>query len=151
MYLVFKIDEISQITHQDFIAIQATLHGLENKRYNCEVCLKGYRGRTNEAEMLQKEREAKACQVIRPTPFMKIGNIAYSTCVGNFYSASVVHLLTAFGHYENGIMPYPGSLMEQPSKVIEVFSVMNQIKQDKLKEREQIKSLSLKAKNGRRR
>lgn len=101
--------------------------------------------------MLEKERQAKACKEVRPSPFLKVGKISYSTCIGNFYNASVIHLLTAFAAYENGVMPYSGSLMDQPNKVIEVFEMIANIKQDKLKQREQAQAIALKAKHGRRR
>jgi len=67
------------------------------------------------------------------------------------------YVLTLFEQYNsNGAMPYPGSHHEQPSKIIEIFGILNQLKyeaeeqQQKEHERKAKKQDSKARVNGRR-
>jgi len=60
--------------------------------------------------------------------------IKYRTCPGNFYDLSLPHLLALHKQYENGVLPYPGSLMDQPNKILEVFDVIEEYKRARMLE-----------------
>ena len=53
--------------------------------------------------------------------------------MGNF-TANINYLFEAFFKYEQGIMPFNGTLGEQPNKIMEVFSVIDYRKTIKQKE-----------------
>lgn len=38
------------------------------------------------------------------------------------------YVYTAYLNYERGILPYPGSLSEQPAKIMDIFSVLGALK-----------------------
>lgn len=61
-------------------------------------------------------------------------NILFRKCPGNFYTLALPHLLTLYRQYESGVLPYPGSLMEQPNKILEVFDVIEHHKRAKMEE-----------------
>lgn len=71
--------------------------------------------------MTEKERSVKSCREIREKPFLTIDTIKFKTCPGNFTSASVIAWLTHHESFRRGVLPFPGALLDQPNKVIELF------------------------------
>jgi hypothetical protein len=109
----------------EWVQIKSTLHALENKQYLCSECITQYRGRPDQAEMDRKNRASKACEDVREKPFISIdGEIGFKTCVGNFYTAAVIPWLEANQAYQKGILPFPGSLSEQPNKAMEIMRLV---------------------------
>jgi len=84
--------------------------------------------------MLEKERRLKGCETILDAAVHRIGkDLSFRTCIGNFVDKSVYSYLDAHRKYEAGILPYPGALMDQPAKILEVFQVIDAHKQDKMR------------------
>lgn len=81
--------------------------------------------------MLEKERQVKNCYG-KPGPSIhNIDNeLFFSKCIGNYYDNVVAGYLSANEIYQKGVMPFSGSLFDQPAKIIEVFSVIESIKRD---------------------
>ena len=50
--------------------------------------------------------------------------MSFSTCIGNWASDAWHPWLEAHAAYKGGHLPFSGSYMEQPNKVIEVFQVI---------------------------
>lgn len=48
--------------------------------------------------------------------------------------------------YEQGVLPFPGSMSEQPNKIIELFKMIDLYKQDKMKQEIQKQKMKDKAK-----
>lgn len=129
------------------------MYGIDNRRFNCIDCLKSHRKHQNGEAMRQKERDAKFCKTEAASYVHKIkDNIFFKSCIGNYYSQSVIMMMNAYLYFDQqGVLPFPGSLMEQPNKAIEVFNVMSQIKTDKMKAKEMADKMAMGALNGRRR
>jgi hypothetical protein len=77
-------------------------------------------------------RKLKGCYDFT-TKAYKLENIVYKSCVGNF-TKNIVYFLEAFSQYEKGMLPYNGSLGEQPAKIIEIFNIIDKIRRRHLKE-----------------
>lgn len=131
---MYRINEISTLSKLDYIKILSTLYAYDNRRFDCNHCLKLYVNRADREMMLKKERDQKACQRINETPIHKIGEtLQFKTCIGNFYSDSVGYLVAAFSKFEDGVMPYAGAYLDQPAKIIQAFDVISAWKADKIK------------------
>jgi hypothetical protein len=125
-YLEDQIQAISGVTFKEWVELKATLHAIEDNRFNCQKCLSQYQGRPDGEQMLAKARANKGCQELKTQPIHKIGNeISFRTCIGNFVRPQVYGYLEAFRRYEQGVMPYSGGLFEQPAKIIDVFGVIS--------------------------
>ena len=75
--------------------------------------------------MTEKLRAQKGCYGVGELPIHKLSDgVSLSTCVGNFFDQSALGVLKMHKVYEAGVMPFPGSLTEQPSKVMEAFQVI---------------------------
>lgn len=56
---------------------------------------------------------------------MKIETIGYKTCPGNLASPAVLSWLDHHESFRRGVLPFPGSLLEQPNKVLELFGAFD--------------------------
>lgn len=83
-------------------------------------------------EQAQKYRESKGCFDIKPMVLHKVGNIHFNTCIGNFFDYTTLSLLDAHDKLDKGILPFPGSYMDQPSKVIEVMKIIGNHKSEQV-------------------
>jgi len=66
----------------------------------------------------------------------QLEDIKYYSCIGNFQDSSVRYYWELFQKYQQNMLPYKGSLQEQPNKIIEIFNFIEAIlkkKQDKYK------------------
>ena len=125
---MLRIEEISGVTNEEWIRLKCTAHALEDPRFLCSECLsKGshlpdYEIRNNAL------RSSKACFSIEPVQYHHIDNeIGFRTCIGNFFSHACHKWLTLYDNYTRGVLPYPGSAMEQPAKAMEIFSIIEDI------------------------
>lgn len=115
--------------------MRATLHAITNERFQCGRCLTRYRGRADAEQMTARVRLGMACEEIRAEPIHHITSasgqreISFATCIGNLYRPGIVRWAEAYALYERGILPFPGPLMDQPNKVIEIFRVIENHRQ----------------------
>jgi len=70
----------------------------------------------------QRKRKSKGCSDFTSHSY-RVGNIIYSTCVGNFVKEAGF-LIEAFSLYEKGMLPFKGDLGGQPNKIMEVFNII---------------------------
>lgn len=114
--------------------------------FNCSKCLNTYVKRPDylkNKEAYDKNLETlklkKGCQGLGVTTY-KVENLKYSICIGNFYSHSVINYVDLYYNYQRGVLPYEGSLLDQPSKIIDVFNLIDGLiktKQNALAEKQQ--------------
>lgn len=111
------------------MAMKATFMAIENKEYRCGECLSKYRGRADEEQMVERSTKSKFCETPAPRPFVAYEKeIYFSRCPGNYFSHSAIQLMRAHDAYERGVMPFTGSLFDQPNKVMEAFSLVEEYK-----------------------
>lgn len=109
----------------EYATIKATLHGFESKEYSCGDCQARFGGRPT--AFLDR-----GCKTPQKVAIARIGDdLSFRRCPGNFYSHSVAHWYRAYTLYEKGVMPFPGSYIEQPNKVVELFSIFEAWKVDR--------------------
>lgn len=119
------------MTTEEYISVRATLHALENKNFLCSECLNTYNHRQNSEKLTDELRRSKSCETVSDRVITQIESIKYKTCPGNFFDHSVVSWISAHQNYKNGVMPFPGSFSEQPAKVIELFSIIDNFQHER--------------------
>ena len=63
--------------------------------------------------------------------------VNFTQCIGNYYGAFWANLINYYPQYEKGLLPFEGSLMNQPSKFVEVMSLVHNLIREKDTEKEQ--------------
>lgn len=114
------------------------------------MCLNKYRGREDYEKISMANRTSKGCFSVSENALHKYDDLEYSTCVGNFVVDSATFWIEAEARYNQGVLPYPGSLSEQPAKVLEIFACIAAHKQDKLEKNHKAKQLKDRAIGNRR-
>ena len=76
--------------------------------------------------MLQKKKLGKGCFDTHTQKYTVV-NIEYKTCLGNYTNTYINFLWEMFTHYENNLLPYVGTLGNQPAKIMEIFDIIQGI------------------------
>lgn len=67
----------------------------------------------------------------KPTEFISL-NVLFKTRIDELSVDYFNYVIAAFDVYDrHGVLPYPGSLSEQPNKIIEIFNVLSSLKQER--------------------
>lgn len=143
------------MSQAEYIFIQSTIHAIYYPReFDCKTCVTeytkrpDYRARQVEYDgLLVKKQGLKGCKSIDKVR-AQVEDIKYHRCLGNFRSDMVANYMEAYHQYKLGNLPFDGNFLSQPSKIIDVFNLIDaciKVKQAELEEKEKRK-----AKNGRR-
>lgn len=133
---------INNITNKEIIYLTATIEGQFDDKWNCYKCINsGYREDNNGNQVLLDKYEntlraiklKKGCET-RGHMFKTVNGIKFNTCLGNYNTVHTQHYIDMYQQYEKGNLPYPGSLSEQPAKIIDVFHTIGQLVADKVDE-----------------
>jgi hypothetical protein len=69
-----------------------------------------------------RKRKSKGCFDFTSKEYV-LENILYKTCIANF-NTPIDFLTEAFSLYEKGVLPFKGTLGEQPNRIIEIFNLI---------------------------
>lgn len=132
-YLVFRLQDLSYLTNKEWVAIKATMHALDDRRFFCDECMSKYSSRRDGAEMLEKSRISKGCYAKGESYIHNIdGEIFFKKCIGNYYSTKIASLINMNELFQKGVMPMRGALFDQPAKLIEALNVIESIKRESI-------------------
>jgi len=126
----------------EWIALKSTLHAMENRDFICSECVSKLKTKLKGDEEREiKHRTAKGCYGVLEKPVHNADRMAFSRCIGNFFSYSALGYIEMHGMYEKGVLPFQGSLGDQPNKVIELFGVVKSFKIEKMEKDHQRQKL----------
>jgi len=80
-----------------------------------------------------RKRTSKGCFDYKTKKY-RLENIVFKSCIGN-YTIDLSYYINLYSLYEKGIMPFNGLLKDQPAKIIEIFSIIEQKKLEYTKEK----------------
>lgn len=137
----YHIENINNLSDSEALGIVSTYFALNDADYNCTKCKKRI---SDTARDLMK-----GCTTKNEKPVGKWREeITYFTCPVNFYRRDYAMYIDMFRHFESGVLPFNGGLLEQPSKIIEVFSLIESLKiENELDRLEKQKKANKKVKN----
>jgi hypothetical protein len=98
---------------------------LSEKKWDCDACVrtideatrKGVKGCLGGKDYTIRNGNRDFCRVDR--------------CIGNFYTPSIGFWYRAYRQYLNGVLPFPGALLDQPAKVLDVFGVFESLEYER--------------------
>lgn len=96
------------------------------------MCLNKHKGRSDYKEFTEKSRKLKGCYGEVSHIVSKDEDIEFKTCPGNFTNSSVYYYYELFQYYQKGIMPFSGTITEQPYKLSEIFGILQKFDLDRL-------------------
>ncbi len=94
---------------------------LHDATYQCNQCTK---------RLPKVDRDLrKGCSKSLDKPFSSWRDlIKFRKCPANFFSPYWASTIDNFRQYQNGLLPFKGSLLDQPNKVIEAYSFIETLK-----------------------
>lgn len=109
-------------------------------RLRCESLVDEYQKKGYEYDIAKKTVvDAHKCDVLSDKPVYVIDNYEFYTCPCNFRNHLSNYLLISSDKWEQGVLPHPGSLSEQPAKLIDALVLLENLKIEyKIEEQEKI-------------
>lgn len=124
---MFKILDISSLSNEDIIFLKANFEYIYKLRCESMISLHIQRGYSKEiAEKTVKGEHG--CDIMSPDPIYQIDNIQFHTCPCNYRHPQMDFIMQATDAYDKGILPFEGSLIDQPSYIIEAINVIQSLK-----------------------
>lgn len=126
-----KIEGLNQVSEYEYALLMASIEAQydKNRRFDCHKCKNKNRGATNWQEGNLAERKIKGC--FDAVANWEVDNVRFKKCVGNFVLPSTNSILNMFRLYEKGLLPYAGSVTEQPAKIMQIFDIIYARKAEK--------------------
>ena len=130
------------ITDKDYAEIVSTFITQTTPKYRCDDCLLKHKGDKNRQE---KHFEAMACGYYADKPRHEYrgehcnkGNpsVLYKNCIGNHYNGMWASMINYSPKYLEGILPFSGGLMDQPTKFVEVMDLVHNLVRENQQSRE---------------
>lgn len=108
--------DISSLTDNEYVAIVWTYNTIGNVDEEQALRDRGYTEQEIRYALGKAQFSSfKSLNVI----FHKKNNLNYPL---------LGYVLALFSQYDKGVLPFPGAMSEQPSKIIEIFDVLEQLK-----------------------
>lgn len=101
-------------------------------KFNCEEKLKRLEARVGEEEAKKRMQKTNGCGVYRQRHRYEIDGIKYHQCLCGYRDHNISLYLDLEDKFNKGILPFNGSYMDQPSKVVEIMHRISQLKHDKM-------------------
>lgn len=115
-----EIDRISKIETQEFVQIVGHFHKITSGEKTQELDIRGY----TPAQLAAVKARIKE----RFVPIQSLG-LRFSSPLDEISYPLMDYILVLFSQYDqHGTLPFPGSLSDQPAKVIEIFNVLQSLK-----------------------
>lgn len=112
------------VTNSDFIRLVATYNDLTNgskTKMDPRLAAKGY----TEAQLAHANKNFVATF----SPVTSCG-LRFTKPFAHLKFEPISYVLTLLENYERGCLPFPGSVSEQPSQIMELFSILSQLKHE---------------------
>ena len=87
---------------------------------------------------MHSRKKHKGCYDLH-TRVYKLENIQYNSCIGNYTDYSVSFFTELYFKFEKGILPFKGTIREQPNKIMEIFNLIGYYLDKKRKAKENSK------------
>jgi hypothetical protein len=116
--------EISSLTDHDFIRLVATyadLNSGDKQKVSSQAVNRGYTP--------EQLAQAKSHIAVKFNPVTSCG-LRFTRPYSSLKFEPFSYVLTLYENYERGCLPFPGSVSEQPAQIMEVFSVLRQLKHE---------------------
>lgn len=110
------------MTEYETLQITASVWSIFDSRWNCFNC-----ANQRNFEQLKK---VKGC-ISTPKANYTVEGFKLNKCLGNFTSREVYGYFELNKLFEKGIMPFEGAVSEQPAKLIDLFNMIEQLKNEK--------------------
>lgn len=119
--VVHVIYKISSLGTTDFIKLVAKFHSLSSGQAQSDALLEA-RGYSPEA--LAQTKEA----IVNAFPGLETMGLMFRVPPSQFNFDCFDYVAILLGNYERGVLPFPGSVSEQPAQIMDIFATLQSLK-----------------------
>lgn len=132
--------EISSVSGFEYISIIGHYNKLTlDKQVDPRLLSRGY------SEQALEEMKSKMSKL--PSEVISL-DLHFKSGIEQFEYEYFGFLVTSFDAYDRlGILPYPGSFVEQPAKIIELFGIVEQLKTERQNKQQEEHNKEMKKQN----
>lgn len=113
----------------DVITLKANFEYVHKLR--CDSLIGEHIAKGYTKEVAEKTvRGENGCNHLSEKPIYMIDNLEFRTCPCNFRNRKYSFFSTALSGFDKGVLPYPGSLSEQPAKAMEAIILLSNLKEE---------------------
>jgi hypothetical protein len=127
---------LSSATYADDIFIRAGIRAHYRPKYHCEKELNTMRDRINIEnanpnyiaalkEKIALRGKVKGCGYVTKHQIDQIDNIVFHTCLCKLKHPFLYDFMFMNEQRKNGVLPFEGSLLNQPAQIIELLKITN--------------------------
>jgi len=124
--------EVSSMTAYDKITISANFYSIASNKFQCSSQVSKLAERIGYDKAKERISITNGCGNLAEKHRYEIDGIRYHKCLCDYLNPYMGFLLEIHNQYDKGVMPFPGSLSEQPAKIIEILNRISAIKSDYL-------------------
>ena len=143
---------ISSATIADDVLIKANIRALYRSRYHCKKEIDILSSRI-QGDLLKEKialrKLSKGCGHVLKTLVDKIEDVEFYTCLCSLFHPLMDTLINLHNILKQGVLPFSGGYLEQPSQVIELLNITNKAINSEEEEKERLLN-KLKEQNARR-
>ena len=114
--------KISTLSEYETLQIIASVESIFSSHWNCYKCM------TDKNH--ERMKKVKGC-VYTPKTNYKVEGYQLNKCLGNFSSREIYGYFDMLKSYEAGVMPHGGSFAQQSAKLIDLFNMIMQLRDEK--------------------
>lgn len=112
----------SAISDYETAMLVITFFAYHESTFNCGDCLKRNKDK-------KKRDEKKGCNYSLSAPVAKYHDIyQFKRCPGALKNSSYLELINLHGHWELGVLPFEGGLLDQPAKLVQAMRIISSLK-----------------------
>ena len=141
-----EIMNISGANTTDYVLINANIRAIFNDNYHCDEYKNTLKARnSNRGEDFINERikayvDSRGCEKPVSHRVDRVENIEFSRCLCSLKHPYMSQIMSLLYQYEKGVMPFEGSMMEQPAQVIELLDIARVAKDREMMIRQESKN-----------
>ena len=113
------------------VTINASFVYMTEDKFDCDNKLEKFAKREGHEKAKQRMEQTNGCGVHRDRHRYEIDGVRYHECLCGYRNPNIGFYLDLEDKFNKGILPFPGSYLEQPAKVIEIISRINSLRLDK--------------------
>lgn len=125
-----NIYNISSISIADVALIKASWYALTDEKFQCRKMFEKLSQRSDAEIVIRLEKQKRGCGVYTDSPKIVIDDeFGFHTCLcePSLHHPNINELLFLFENFKRGLLPYNGSITDQPAQIIEMFQLIENL------------------------
>ena len=125
---------VSGATTYDYVMLNAHIRAMFRERYHCSKNIEELKARLSRhrgelvAKKIEGYKSSRGCGRVVNHTVDRIDNVRFTTCLCGLKHPLTDSLLKLSEYMDKGLLPYEGSVMDQPAQIMELIDIVSRAK-----------------------